>query len=55
MKTKMCSTCGSHVMSKDNFVQFDCPECGGATILRCKTCKDLSNKYTCPSCEFVGP
>lgn len=55
MDNKMCSSCGSHVMSKDNFVQFGCPECGKGKITRCKTCKDLSNRYKCAECDFVGP
>ena len=55
MEKKICSTCRSHVMSKDNFVQFDCPDCGKTQIVRCKTCKDLSNKYKCTECEFIGP
>lgn len=52
---KICSTCGTHVMAKDNFVEFDCPDCGKAKIIRCKTCKNLSNKYACTDCGFVGP
>ena len=55
MSNKICSTCRGHVMSKDNFVQFDCPDCGKERIVRCKMCKDLSNKYGCPGCEFTGP
>jgi hypothetical protein len=42
-------------MAKDNFVQFDCPDCGKSRIVRCKTCKDLSNKYVCSECQFEGP
>ena len=55
MENRMCSTCGSHVMSRDNFVQFDCPGCGKTRIVRCKMCKDLSNSYVCKECEFTGP
>lgn len=55
MSKKMCSTCGVNVMSQENFVEFDCPDCGGSKIVRCKMCKDLSNKYKCSACEFVGP
>lgn len=55
MEKIICSTCGNHVMSKNNFVQFECPDCGKSNIVRCKTCKDLGNKYQCKECEFVGP
>ena len=55
MEKNICSTCGSHIMAKNNFVQFDCPECGKFRIVRCKSCKDHSNKYRCSECDFVGP
>ena len=50
-----CSVCKVDILAKDNFVRFNCPSCGKSTIIRCKTCKSLSNKYTCPECGFVGP
>lgn len=49
-----CSACGIDVSAKDNFVKFLCPNCGKNLIVRCKTCKNLSNKYTC-ECGFTGP
>ena len=55
MSNNICTACGSHVMGKDNFVKFDCPECGKGKIVRCKTCKDLSNPYRCADCDFTGP
>ncbi len=50
----ICTTCNVNVLAKNNFVQFDCPNCGKERIVRCKTCKNLSNKYVCKSCSFVG-
>ncbi|HKZ45716.1 MAG TPA: zinc finger domain-containing protein [archaeon] len=50
-----CSTCGTDVLAKDNFVEMKCPSCGNETIVRCSTCKFLSNKYICSSCKFTGP
>ncbi|MEM5843669.1 MAG: zinc finger domain-containing protein [Candidatus Aenigmatarchaeota archaeon] len=50
-----CSTCKVNVLAKENFVKFECPSCGEALIVRCSTCKALSNKYTCPKCGFTGP
>jgi len=50
-----CTSCGANVFAKDNFVKFLCPNCGNIEIVRCSTCKNLSNKYTCSGCGFVGP
>ncbi|MEM5802186.1 MAG: zinc finger domain-containing protein [Candidatus Aenigmatarchaeota archaeon] len=50
-----CSTCGTPVSAKRNFVRFKCPNCGEVEIIRCNTCKSLSNKYTCSKCLFTGP
>ena len=49
-----CTSCGTNILAKGNFVKFLCPDCGKNEIVRCKNCKDLSNKYTC-TCGFVGP
>ncbi|MEM5836402.1 MAG: zinc finger domain-containing protein [Candidatus Aenigmatarchaeota archaeon] len=50
-----CSTCKVNILAKENFVRFSCPACGRTEIVRCKTCKALSNKYVCENCGFVGP
>ncbi|MCS7105743.1 MAG: zinc finger domain-containing protein [Candidatus Aenigmarchaeota archaeon] len=50
-----CSTCKVNVLAKENFVKFECPNCGETLIVRCSTCKALSNKYTCSKCGFTGP
>lgn len=51
----ICSTCGTNIMARVNFVKFECPECAKTEIVRCQMCKDLGNKYKCNECEFVGP
>ena len=50
-----CTTCNVDVLTKENFVKFACPNCGEVEIVRCFTCKNLSNKYICKSCQFTGP
>lgn len=55
MEKIICSTCKTHVMARDNFVQFDCPECGEERIVRCRSCKNISNRYVCSKCGFSGP
>ena len=49
-----CTSCGTNILAKSNFVKFACPDCGKTEIIRCKNCKDLSNKYVC-TCGFSGP
>lgn len=55
VKMLRCTSCGINVLVKGEFVKFKCPNCGEAEIVRCSTCKALSNKYTCPKCGFIGP
>jgi len=50
-----CISCGTDVRAKENWVKFECPNCGEYEILRCSTCKALSNPYKCPKCGFEGP
>ena len=50
-----CISCGTDVRAKENWVKFECPKCGEYEILRCSTCKALSNPYKCPKCGFEGP
>ncbi|MFH0890226.1 MAG: zinc finger domain-containing protein [Candidatus Aenigmatarchaeota archaeon] len=52
---KLCGTCGSVLAYAETFVEFPCPNCGDEVISRCKKCKDLSNKYKCSKCGFIGP
>jgi len=50
-----CSSCNTHVLAKENFVKFNCPNCGESLIIRCSTCKALGNIYKCEKCGFEGP
>ncbi|MBU5557494.1 MAG: zinc finger domain-containing protein [Candidatus Aenigmatarchaeota archaeon] len=50
-----CSTCGISLLGAEGFVKFNCPQCAGTTIIRCRRCKKLSNRYNCPACGFEGP
>lgn len=49
--------CGSCGRNDFNFVEFACPSlsCTDGKVIRCKTCRENENKYTCPSCGFTGP
>ncbi|MFB6075955.1 MAG: zinc finger domain-containing protein [Candidatus Aenigmatarchaeota archaeon] len=50
-----CSSCGTNLVSEDNFVRFKCPNCGETEIIRCEKCRRMKNKYTCEECGFEGP
>lgn len=50
-----CSTCNINLVGQEDFVKFDCPECGKCLIIRCSQCKRLSNAYKCEKCGFEGP
>ena len=50
-----CTSCGTDVRARENFVVFPCPKCGEAMIVRCERCKAIGRKYVCPKCGFVGP
>ncbi|MBI4009588.1 MAG: RNA-binding protein [Candidatus Aenigmarchaeota archaeon] len=50
-----CSTCNVNTLVKTNFIRFNCPDCGQAEIVRCANCKNLSSKYSCSKCKFLGP
>ncbi len=50
-----CTSCGTNILAKNNFVKFKCPNCGKVEIVRCSQCKALSNKYECSNCKFIGP
>ena len=50
---KTCSTCNKAVM--DDYIEFKCPKCGKAKIVRCKHCRETSKIYACPECGFEGP
>ncbi len=50
-----CTSCGKNVETEKNWVEFTCPQCGKAKILRCEKCKRLEVQYECPQCKFIGP
>ena len=54
VKAESCSSCGVRLVENGS-VSFSCPQCGGATIGRCRQCRDQSVDYTCPACGFQGP
>ncbi len=41
-------------MAKNNFVEFECPECENK-LIRCRMCKESSVNYKCSECDFMGP
>jgi len=55
MENLTCISCKKRITNTEGVAQFDCPNCGKAKIIRCKHCRQLAAKFTCPSCNFVGP
>lgn len=51
----LCNSCGKNLVSSDNFVQFECPNCGETEVIRCKKCRRKQNVYKCKNCGFEGP
>lgn len=51
---KRCISCGL-VIGDRGTTSFPCPSCGGATIGRCRQCRDQGVAYQCPACGFRGP
>ena len=39
----------------DEYVEFVCPSCSKAKIVRCADCRKEMVEYTCLECGFVGP
>ena len=50
-----CISCGRRIEAESFWVEFDCPKCGKAKIIRCEKCKRMINPYECPKCGFRGP
>lgn len=50
---KVCITCNKEVAK--GYVEFKCPKCLKAKIIRCQHCRTTSKTYTCQACGFVGP
>ncbi|MBW2992221.1 RNA-binding protein [Candidatus Woesearchaeota archaeon] len=52
---KICSSCKKDVTNDAGTTTFLCPKCGKTEIVRCKHCREIAAKYTCPECGFNGP
>ncbi|NQU97968.1 RNA-binding protein [Candidatus Woesearchaeota archaeon] len=50
-----CSSCKSSLTNETGSVRFLCPSCSKYEIIRCKNCRQIVAKYTCPGCGFTGP
>lgn len=50
-----CNSCGINLIGSDDFVKFQCPQCGETTIIRCRKCRRKKNTYRCEKCGFEGP
>ena len=55
IELKICSTCKKDSTNEEGTVDFPCPACGQAIIVRCPHCRSIAAPYTCPKCGFIGP
>ncbi|MBD3354996.1 RNA-binding protein [Candidatus Woesearchaeota archaeon] len=55
MEKLTCNSCKKRITNKPGSATFKCPACGKSTIVRCKHCREIVAKYTCPECGFTGP
>jgi len=55
MADKICNSCATPILNKKGSVEFTCPNCGKAKIIRCLSCRTSSATYKCPNCGFEGP
>ena len=53
--TEVCSSCKKRLTNDVGSVILNCPKCGKGKITRCKHCRQIAVKYTCPECGFEGP
>jgi len=51
----VCISCKKRIANNPGSVKFMCPNCGKAEIIRCKDCRKIAARYTCPECGFIGP
>jgi len=51
----ICSSCKKKTINIKGTARFKCPKCGKNDIIRCRGCRVIAAKYTCPSCGFTGP
>jgi hypothetical protein len=52
---KTCISCKKDIMNNTGTTIFMCPKCGKYEIVRCKHCREIAARYTCPECGFSGP
>jgi predicted RNA-binding Zn-ribbon protein involved in translation (DUF1610 family) len=51
----VCMSCKKPIANSKGMAKFNCPKCSKYEILRCKKCREIVTKYTCPGCGFEGP
>ncbi len=49
-----CSSCRKEIVNDVGSVNFVCPACDKAKVVRCKNCREISARYLC-GCGFTGP
>lgn len=50
-----CVSCKKRITNDIGNVKFKCPKCKKGDIVRCRSCREIVAKYTCPECGFTGP
>jgi Zn-ribbon RNA-binding protein len=51
----VCISCKRKITNEKGSALFLCPSCGKFNIVRCRHCRQIAAKFTCPECGFVGP
>ncbi len=54
MEKLACKSCRKEIVNDPGSVSFACPQCDKAKISRCKSCREVSARYTC-ECGLTGP
>ncbi|HII14912.1 MAG TPA: RNA-binding protein [Nanoarchaeota archaeon] len=55
METDKCNSCKKELANEKGATRFNCPSCAKYEIKRCRHCREIGTKYTCPQCGFSGP
>ncbi|MAG39316.1 RNA-binding protein [Candidatus Woesearchaeota archaeon] len=50
-----CISCKVNIANEKGAAKFLCPNCSKYEIIRCKSCREIVAKYSCPECKFTGP
>ncbi|MBU1201401.1 MAG: RNA-binding protein [Nanoarchaeota archaeon] len=53
--TEYCISCKKSITNESGAAKFKCPNCSEYEVIRCKNCRQIVAKYTCPKCGFTGP